>query len=112
MDQRLIKALEASKNLESLNRQKKYAFEKYQESITVYHNGGLFTAGVELIREIGLYLSKDIETAIFIDNENIPIEIENLQNFYHKVWDIYIRALQEYKTEYNDIISILRNNSV
>lgn len=112
MDQRLVKALEASKNLESINRQKAYVYDKFLEKLQVYYNGGAFTADAELVRQIGLFLSKDEEDAVFLDNDNIPISVTDLYDFYHIVWNTYNAALKQYKADYDNIVDLIRNKSV
>lgn len=112
MDQRLIKALEASKNVDLLIRQQTYNFEKFEEKLVLYHNGGTFIASLDLVRNISLYISKDVEQCIFLDENNMPIQIQDLEKFYDLVWNTYQQALLEYKTDNDNILSTIRNKSV
>lgn len=112
MDQRLIKALEASKNLESLNTIKAQIFEKFEEKLQIFYNGGEFVAGIDLLRTVGLYISKDATRNIILDQNNIPIVVDDLEGFYNLIWNTYQTALLEYESEYSNIVSTLRNKSV
>ena len=52
MDERLAKALEASKLLDTINQQKKLLQQQYDANLIHYENGCQFTSSKELLLEI------------------------------------------------------------
>jgi len=101
MDERLKKALEFSNYMVTLNNQKKILIEQYYQNIIFYFAGGQFTVTQNLICFCATMLQKNQEDLVLIDDNKIPILIENLEKFYNDILDLYFNASNKFLNEYN-----------
>ena len=101
MDERLEKALDMSNYMVTLNNQKRLLNEQYKENLIYYFNGGQFTVTQDLISFCQSLVSMDQEESVLIDDNNIPISIDNLQDFTKNVHSTYFVASNRYLMEYN-----------
>ena len=92
MDERLEKALDMSNYMVTLNNQKRLLNEQYKENLIYYFNGGQFTVTQDLISFCQSLVSMDQEESVLIDDNNIPISIDNLQDFTKNVHSTYFVA--------------------
>jgi|TARA_B110000259_G_scaffold26980_1_gene28274 hypothetical protein len=99
MDQRLQKALEHADYVTSFKNQKRVLREKYLKDCTIYYSGGQFTASREIIATL-----KSIDSSIFVDNNNTPIEIKTRGEFYDALVDAFSHATQSYYDSYQKLI--------
>jgi hypothetical protein len=109
MDERLEKALDISNYMVTLNNQTRILKEKYYENLVYYFNGATFTVSRELINFIKGLIDTDQQSVIISDDNDIPVEIENLEEFYQNILNTYFTASNEYFVEYN---KIKKNRSV
>lgn len=109
MDERLVKALDVSNYMVTLNNQIRLLKEQYQETLVYYFNGGQFTITQELISFCQSLLAMNQTGTILIDDNNLPIEIEDLENFSNDLYSKYFEASNRYLIEYN---SLKKNRSV
>jgi len=108
MDEKLLNALEVGKTLDSINRHKKLLFEQYIETATFYYNGGRFVATGSLMA-----LLHQLEMgSIVIDEDNIPVQLNDILEFSNEVKKHYQQATEDYLSRYNNITSRIRDNSV
>jgi len=98
MDDRLEKALEFSKYLDTYNNQKQILKTQFLSECVLYHNGGKFTIDRNLI----LYAHIG-NSDILIDDNNIPIEIQDTEKFYEKIKQQYDNAVLKYSTELKNL---------
>jgi hypothetical protein len=103
MDQRLEKALEFSKYMTTLNNQKRLIQEQFLETCVHYLNGGKFSVNRELITFCHTLLQSKQSSAVLIDDNETPVNVEDLQTFTDEILDIYFRASYEYLDKYNEI---------
>lgn len=104
MDERLEKALEFSNYMTTLNNQKRLIKEKYYEDLIFFQNGCQFSVNKELITFVGFLIEKGNDTDIvLVDDNDIPTKIDNLNDFYEDIIDLYFAASNEYLTKYNDL---------
>ena len=103
MDERLQKALDMSNYMVTLNNQKRLLKEQYQENLVYYFNGGQFTITQELISFCQSLISLNQTNTILIDDNSLPIEIEDLEKFSHGIYSKYFEASNRYLTEYNKL---------
>ena len=101
MDKRLQQALDFSQYMTTLNNQKRLLWEKYQESLIYYYNGGKFTITPELIAYCN---SAIIENIVLIDDNQLPIKVE-LQKFLFEIRVQYQKASLAYHAEYSKLKS-------
>lgn len=103
MDERLEKALEFSNYMVTLNNQRRVIHEQFLETCVHYLNGGKFSVNRELITFCHTMLQSDQTSAILIDDNDTPIEVEDLQQFHDDIMDIYFTTSYEYFNKYNEI---------
>lgn len=106
MDERLEKALEISNYMLTFQNQKRLLKEQYKENLIYYVNGGQFTITTQLISFCqSLLLMQQTETILIDDNE-MPVEIEDLIKFTNDLYSKYFESSNRYLIEYNK----LKNN--
>ena len=103
MDERLEKALDFSNYMVTLNNQKRFLTEQYYENLVHYFNGGQFTVTQQLISFCQSLISLHQDSTILVDDNNIPIEIEDLAAFSSDLNACYFGASNKYLTEYNKL---------
>ncbi len=103
MDDRLKSALDFSNYMVTLNNQKRIAKEQFLESCVHYLNGGKFSINRELITFCSTLISSNQESVVLIDDNDMPIEVQDLQTFLDDILDIYFKASYQYLDKYNEI---------
>ena len=109
MDERLKKALDFSNYMVTLNNQKRVLQETYYQDIILYYKGSQFTVDKELICFCRTMLDLNQDRMVIVDDNDIPIEIEDLESFVEEVYDTYFSASNKFLTEYN---KLKKNRSV
>jgi len=107
MDEKLLNALEVGKLLDTINRHKKILYNQYIEDSTIYYNGGRFIADAKLISFIA-----GSDPRLILDQDNIPIEINDTEDFVTKIISQYQTAIAQYHKRYVEISKTIRDNSV
>jgi len=103
MDERLEKALEFSNYMITLNNQRKLIQEKFQEQSIYYYNGGKFAVTRDLIAFVQSLTALNQTRTILIDDNDIPVEVEDLEKFATNLYSTYFEAANTYLTQYNNI---------
>lgn len=103
MDERIEKALEISKYLTTLNNQKRVLQEQFKVQAMHYHNSGQFAVNQTLITFVKTLIDCKQTDAIILDDHNIPIFVENLEEFFNDILNIYFTASNKFLTEYNSL---------
>ena len=103
MDERLEKALDISNYMVTLNNQKRLLKEQYQENLVYYYSGGQFTITQELISFCESLLSMSQTGTILIDDNSLPIEVDDLKSFAMDLYSNYFEAANKYLVEYNKL---------
>jgi len=98
MDERLEKALEFSKYLETYNNQRQILSKQFLNECVLYHNGGKFTIDRNLI----LYTNTG-NSDILIDDNNNPIEIQDIILFNQTIKKQYDNAVLKYSSELKNL---------
>lgn len=106
MDERLEKALEFSNFMTTLSNQRRVLQEQFHQSLIYYHNGCQFTIDRELINYTNMLVEHDnTADVVFLDDNNLPVMIEDVSKFLVDIKDVYFRALNTFYTEYNNLKS-------
>jgi hypothetical protein len=101
MDERLEKALEFANFMVTLNNQKRSLKEQYHTECIHYHSGGTFTISKDLITFTKVLIDLgNIENVVLIDDNELPIRVENLNKFLEDIVDQYFIASNSYYTDY------------
>lgn len=103
MDERLSNALKFSNYMITLNNQKKLIKEKFKEKTIYYSNGSKFTISQELINFVNFLVTKKINQFVLLDDNELPVKIENLEEFLENILDQYYASTNEYYNDYQKI---------
>jgi len=103
MDERLEKALEFSNFMTTLNNQRRVIHEQFLENCVHYLNGGKFSVTRELINFCSLMQSRGQDSIVLIDDNNAPVEVQDLEKFLDDIMDIYFTNSYEYLNKFNEI---------
>lgn len=103
MDERLQKALDHSNYMVTLNNQKRLLKEQYQENLVYYFNGGQFTITQQLISFCQSLISMDQDSVILIDDNELPISVDNISTFTKEILSKYFECSNRYLIEYNNL---------
>ena len=103
MDKRLEKALDFSNYMITLNNQRNLLHEKFLENCVHYRNGGKFNVTQELINFCHMMVNTGQESIVLIDDNNSPIQIEDLDDFLENITAIYFKNTNEYLVKFNEI---------
>jgi len=103
MDERLEQALDFSNYMVTLNNQKRIAKEKFLENSVHYLNGGKFSVNRELITFCQLIVNRGLQSTVLVDDNDSPIEIEDMEKFLDDILDIYFTTSYQYLDTYTEI---------
>ena len=106
MDERIEKAFTVANYMATLSNQRRIILEEFNQSLVYYINGGTFKITTELINftktMIDLGYTNDVP---FVDTNNLPVIIDDVQEFFDKILLLYIEALNVYSVKFADIKS-------
>ena len=103
MDTKLKEALDLSNFVSTFNTQKRLLWEKYQDDLLIYVNGHEIKITQELISLCSHFCAKNNNQTVLIDSNNLPFEVENLDEFLENILDQYTQASNKYFTEYTKL---------
>lgn len=103
MDKRLEKALDFSNFRMILTTRQENLKLLMNNKLTLSYGGGLFKINKELISFINMLIETKVSKFVFIDSNDIPILIENLEEFSLEVCDKYITVLNQYYNSYQKL---------
>jgi hypothetical protein len=103
MDERLEAALNFSNYMVTLNNQRRVIHEQFLENCVHYLNGGKFSVNKDLITFCQTLVTREQISAVLIDDNNTPIEVEDLSTFLDNILEIYFSTTYEYLDKYNEI---------
>lgn len=103
MDSKLKEALDFSNLMITLDNQRRILKEQYQNDLIYFFNSGQFTVTKELISFCQSLNDLEQTETILVDDNNIPIQIEDLKTFTETIVSVYFKATNKFFTEYNKI---------
>jgi hypothetical protein len=104
MDERLKQALDFSNYQQTVSIQIKQLKERFDAKLTLGYNGGLFKIDRSLISFVQMLIDQDrSENVPFLDLNQNPVLIENLNDFRDEILDRYFSGMLEYYSEYDRI---------
>lgn len=105
MDERVQKAFDNADYMATLVSQKNILKEEFAQNLLYYENGGTFTASKELINFTKTLLDIGyLEDVVLVDDNNSPINVENLKTFFDKIVSVYFESVNEYFNKHNALI--------
>lgn len=100
----LEKSFELANLMTTVANQKRALKEEYEQSLLFFHNGGVFKVSRELISFLNTLLAHSTSNTVIITDENsMPVEIINLEQFLVDILDCYISASNHYFASYQTI---------
>lgn len=103
MDERLKQAFDFSNYMITLSNQKRILAEQYKNDLMYYVAGGQFAVTQQLISFCQSLLQLNQTDAVLVDDSNLPIEIEDLEQFTKDIVNVYFTSSNRYLTEYNTL---------
>lgn len=103
MDEKLEKAIQTANYMATLTNQRKLALEEYNQSLVYYFDGASFTATRELITFAKALIDSGNTSAILLDDNSIPVKVEDLKTFYNNILAVYGEASHEYFVKYTNL---------
>ena len=100
MDEKLEKALDFSNFTATLNSQKRILLETYHDDLILYYKGGKFSITKEVLTFCHMLKTPN---TVLIDDNNTPIQIDNLEDFTNLAHQKYADATNKYLTSYKEI---------
>ena len=102
MDEALKKALEFSNFTATLNTQKRILHQKYLGDLVMYSDNGKFTITKELLNFVYM-ISNNSSKTVLIDDNNTPIQINDIDDFITKATQQYTDATNKYLGDYKTL---------
>lgn len=103
MDEKLEKAIQTANYMATLTSQRKLALEEYKQSLIYYFGGASFTATPTLISFVKTIVDTGNTSAVILDDNSIPVKIEDVKEFYNNLFVVYAQASILYFDKYSDI---------
>lgn len=105
MEEKIKKAFEIAGYMTVLSNQKNILKEEFKQNLFFYFNGGNFLLTKDFLSFVNLLLSRNqIENVVLIDQNDIPINVDNLKDFFDNALSAYTEAANEYYNKYNLLI--------
>lgn len=105
MNEQLEKAFQTANYMATLTNQRNAAFEEFQQNLIYYINGSSFVISLDLLAYTKSLIDSGSLNCILIDQNQIPVNIENLKNFHEEISAQYFKATNEYFAKYSEIKS-------
>lgn len=104
MDERLTKALEFANFQQTLYLEKKRLQDKLEKDLTFGYSGGIFHADRNFIVFLNLLIPEEGQSSVTIlDNNYVPIQIDNIQDLQQKTLHTYFTAVNQYSLEFEQL---------
>lgn len=103
MDTRLEKALDFSNYRMILNTRQENLKTLMENKLVLSYEGGLFKINQSLLSFIYTLLSQGIEEYIFIDQNDSPILISDVNAFYQKAKEKYESTIKQYFSSFQKL---------
>ena len=106
MDERIEKAFAVANFMATLSNQRRIILEEFNQKLVYYTNGATFKITPDLINftKTALDLGHTNDVA-FIDANNFPVMISDVQEFFNSIVEIYFSSLNEYAAKFAEIKS-------
>jgi hypothetical protein len=104
MDERIEKAFAVANYMATLSNQRRILLEEYTQKLVYYANGATFKITPELINFAKTVLDLGYtEDVAFVDSNNFPVIIHDVQAFFDIISLIYFESTNEYAVRYADL---------
>jgi hypothetical protein len=104
MDERIEQAFEVANYMATLSNQRRIILEEFNQKTIYYNNGGTFNVDCSLINFTKLVIDLGhTEDVPFVDANNFPVVISDVQQFLDNITSIYFEAINEYSAKFIEI---------
>lgn len=103
MDERLEKAFQTANYMITLSNQRRLAFEELIQHSIYYTQGSSFTVNRELISFVKTLVDLGYKTTIILDDNSIPVEVKNCQDFLTAILEVYNESMNTYLKKFVEI---------
>lgn len=104
MDERIEKAFEVANYMATLSNQRRLMVEEFNQKLIYYINGGTFKITPDLLCLSKTWLDRGLTTdVVFIDANDVPVIINNLNTFYEEIATQYLQAITEYSAKFSEL---------
>lgn len=104
MDERIEKAFAVANYMATLSNQRRIILEEFNQNLIYYTAGGTFKVSPELINftktTLDLGHTHDVP---FVDANNFPVIINDVQDFFDNIVNVYFEKLNGYATKYAEL---------
>lgn len=105
MDERIEKAFQTANYMASLSNLRRVALEEFNQNLIYYFQGSSFTVTRELIVFVHTLTELGKTEFVILDDNNIPLKVENLKTFLDNLLNVYAEASNAYVIKYAEIKS-------
>jgi hypothetical protein len=103
VDEKLSQALERSNFMTTFATQRRLLWEKYQDDLIHYKDGHELPITETLISFCNTLLQKGKTRTVIIDANNLPVQIDNLDEFLTNILEQYASSSNEYFAEFEKL---------
>jgi len=104
MDERIEKAMAVANYMATLSNQRRAILEEYNQKLVYYINGATFRVDYNIINFAkNLVDLGHTESVAFVDANNQPVIIEDVQDFLDNLLSVYFEAVNEYQNKFSEI---------
>jgi hypothetical protein len=101
MDEKIEKAFEVVNYMATLSNQRRLLAEEVNQKLIYYVNGSTFKITPTLINFAKLMLDlKRTTNAVFIDDNNNPVVVADVQEFFNSITTQYFEVTETYSTRF------------
>lgn len=105
MDEIVKRAFDIANYTAVFANQKKILEEEFNQSLIFFQNGGSFFITREFICFVKVLTDLSNNVAVLVDDNNTPIEIQDIKQFLEDILSRYTFAVNGYYTKYSAIRS-------
>ena len=103
--ERLEKALEFSKTMQTFNLNKNNLKIKTQNLLNYSNSGGSFNVNQSLISFMHMIVQSGKTEVVILDKNDIPIKVEDTAKFLEDISSLYFESINEYYNDYQKLKS-------
>ena len=101
MDEKIEKAFEVVNYMATLSNQRRLLAEEVDQKLIYYINGSTFKITPTLINFAKLMIDLDrVADAVFIDDNNNPVVIADVQEFFNAITSQYFEVIKTYSSRF------------
>ena len=104
MDSRLENALDFANFRMILSTRQKNLKRLFDNKLLFHYNSGIFKATPEFLAFVHYFVENDYAQFIFIDQNDTPIKIDNISEFFKIALDKYYISVYQYYDSYQKLI--------